>query len=213
MKISKFLLATGALVASFSANAGAQVTGSFGGPLSAFLGLSAPSACTGAPNCTLFGAGFATILGGSVQGGDLPFADIPAGGAVFQSRFLAAGPSNNGASTMTFNMPIQDIGFLWGSPDRYNRLRVNTTGGFVDFTALGMSFPSVTGDQTVSTYVRFKADAGLTITSLVFDNNPSTDAFEAANFTSSTVPEPSTYALMAAGLAALAFASKRRKLA
>lgn len=212
MKIYKHLLATAALAASFSMSASAQVTGSLGGGFGTFHALSGPAACTIGFPCTL-GPGIATIVGGTVYNADQPFADIPAGG-IFGGNFLASGPTATSPSTMTFmGTGLQYISFLWGSPDLYNTLTVNSTGGSQMFTANGMGFAVTNGNQAFSQYVQFSANAGQSITSLVF-SSPSTDAFEAANFsTTSVVPEPSTYALMAAGLLALGFASKRRKRA
>jgi len=57
------------------------------------------------------------------------------------------------------------------------------------------------GNQDVSEYVQFTASAGVMITSLSFSNAPEKDAFEAANFSVTTpIPEPSTSALLLAGL-------------
>jgi hypothetical protein len=216
MKFSKSLVVA-AVTAAFASTAGAQVTGSLGGPIGPFLGLSAPALCTGAPNCTL--GSIATISGGAVRNADLFQADQQGftvnGGAQPDGRFLAAGPNNNGNATMTFlSNNIGNIGFLWGSPDVWNRLRVNTNAGFVDFTATGLGFPSVTGSQSVSQYVRFTVtNPSNYITSIVFSNdvNQNIDAFEATQF--NILPEPSTYVMMVAGLAGLFAVSKRRKTA
>ena len=213
MKISKSFLTTAALVASFSASANAQVTGSLGGGTLPFLSLSAPSTCTAVLPCTL-GPGVASIVGGEVFFLDKPFADIPAG-VVIDNRFLASGTQVGSplgsVSTMTFSGGYGYVSFLWGSPDTNNKLTVNTTAGSQVFTASGLGFAQTNGNQAFSQYVQFQANAGVTITSLVFENSPAFNAFEVANF--SVVPEPSTYALMAVGLAALAVAAKRRKLA
>ena len=81
-----------------------------------------------------------------------------------------------------------------------------------NFTASGLGFAVTNGNQTFSQYVQFVASAGTTIASLSFTSG-GTDAFEAANFSVTPIPEPETYALMLAGLAALGFVSKRRKQA
>jgi len=208
MKFMKTVLASAALLATFGASA--QVTGSLGGGTGTFLSLSAPGLC--AP-CTL-GPGVATIVGGTTYMADQPFADIPAG-MVFQNRFLAAGPSpNTEPSTLTFTgAGVSYVSFLWGSPDTYNRLRVNTTGGFVDFTAMSLGFAVTNGNQSFSQYVQFQATGLNQITGLVFTNTPSINAFETANYSITPIPEPETYALMLAGLGALGFIARRRKRA
>lgn len=211
MKLFKTLLASVA-VATASFGAQAQVTGSLGGGAGSFLLLSSPALCTLATPCTLTGSVNATIVGGSILNSDQPFADIPKG-AIAGGNFLSAGPTTTQPSIVTFSTGIDYISFLWGSPDLYNSLTVVTTAGNMVFDVTSLGFSVTNGDQSFSQYVQFVADAGVDITGLIFTNaNPPTDAFEVANFTvTAPVPEPETYALMLAGLAAVGFISRRRR--
>lgn len=218
MNFSKSFLTAAALVASVGASAGAQVSGAASGPLSpTFLSLSAAAACTIGTPCTLGGT-IGTIVGGAVLATGQGNAAKPAGTV---GNFLAAGPGVSQPSTLTFNVGISAVSFLWGSVDNYNSLRVNTTGGSLLFQATGSAIPGGinlgltpnSGNQGVAQYVTFTANPGNTITSLVFTNNPATNAFEVANFSVTQVPEPSSLALVAAGFAMLGFVSTRRKRA
>jgi hypothetical protein len=210
MKLVKTLFAFVALAASLGAQA--QVTGSLGGGSGTFLLLSSPALCTLAVPCTLTGSVNATIVGGTILNSDQPFADIPKG-AIAGGNFLSAGPTTTQPSIVTFDTPIDYISFLWGSPDTYNDLTIITNLGNFAFSATGLGFSVTNGDQSFSQYVQFVAAAGTVITGLRFSNVPPINAFEVANFSVTAVPEPETYALMLAGLAALGFMSRRRRQA
>jgi len=204
MKLVKTLVAAAAVVASLGANA--EVTGALGGGFGTFLTLSG----SGAPNSggTLSGAVSGTIVGGSVLAADSPpFADDVAPG----SNYLTAGPVAGSPATLTFSgAGVDYISFLWGSPDMFNSLTVNSTGSAGQlFTASSLGFPVTNGDQSFNQSVQFTALAGSKITSLVF---ASTDnAFESANFSITPIPEPETYALMMAGLGVMGFVARRRR--
>jgi hypothetical protein len=214
MTFAKTLLAAAALTASVGANA--VVTGSLGGGTGPFLALATTSVGTkcapqGAATCTLGGA-TATVAGGTIYNTDLQFADRPANTPV-NSTFLASGPTSGDPSLITFASGVGYVSFLWGSPDTYNTLTVtDSAGATFNFTASGLGFAVTNGNQSFSQYVQFVASAGTTIKSLSFTSN-GTDAFETTNYTITPIPEPETYALMLAGLAALGFVSKRRKQA
>jgi hypothetical protein len=205
MKLVKTLVAAAALAASLGANA--AVNGALGGGFGTFLTL----AGSGAPNSggTLSGAVSGTITGGSVLDGDSPpFADDVAPG----SKYLTAGPFAGSPATLTFaGAGVDYISFLWGSPDVFNSLTVNSTGSSPQvFTAAILGFPATGNqDQAFNQSVQFTALAGSKITSLVFTS--SDNAFESANFSITPIPEPETYALMMAGLGVMGFVARRRR--
>ena len=216
MTFAKTLLATAAVLASFGANA--VVTGSLGGGAGPYLTLTSSAIdqkCVpnGPADCRLENASntvVANIAGGTVYMGDKTFADVPKGTV---TGFLAAGPTSSDPAVLTFTGMVSYVSFLWGSPDTYNTLTVTDSNNVsTNFTATGLGFPVTNGDQSFSTYVQFVASAGTTIRSLSFTSG-GVDAFETANYTITPIPEPETYALMLAGLAALGFVSKRRKQA
>ncbi|WP_246167308.1 PEPxxWA-CTERM sorting domain-containing protein [Sphingomonas piscis] len=160
----------------------------------------------------LNGGTIATLSGGTVYSEDKPIADIPAGTAP-GTNFLAAGPSSGQVATLTFTAPLRSFGFLWGSPDWYNRLSVKSDFGVYNFTASSLGFPVSNGDQSFGQYVRFVAGAADQIRSVTFANSSQIDAFEVSNFQVSAVPDPATWATMIIGFGAIGFAMRasRRK--
>ena len=220
MHFVKTLVAAAAVAASCGAKA--LVIGTLGGGGAPFAVLSSPTPGVAGTGGTLSGAVSATIVGGAVYAADMFFADDVIPG----ENFLATGPSAGGfgvpnTATLTFaGAGTSYISFLWGSPDTYNTLTVNTTGGGSQtFTAtgtgFGSAFPVTNGDQSFNQSVQFAAIGGTLITSLVFTSTM--DSFEAARFSAlspdqqSLVPEPATYALILAGLGALGFVAGRRR--
>ena len=215
MNFTKTLLAAAALTACIGANA--TVVASLGTGVGPFLTPTGSStACTGA-NCQI--SPITTgITGGRVLANGFPNADP----VLNNVTFLSAGPTNNGSATVSLVSGISFISFLWGSPDDtpgfVNTVTVNSMFGGAMFSqsytpsSLGFG-PNVVGNQDPSAnqYVSFSAVSGHSITGLVFASTK--DAFEATNFSVTPIPEPETYALMLAGLAALGFVSKRRKQA
>jgi len=191
-----------ALFAVAAVGAQAQAVGGLGANMSSFFALSS-----------------ANVVGGALYTVNaLPDAAIPfdlANSFVTMGDWLAAGPTNinngGGAATVTLAANVSYVSFLWGSPDSYNSLKVNLSDStFSTFTAgpLGL-VPS--GNQNYANYVNFTPfNSGVFISSLVFSSR--SNAFEASNFSvTNPVPEPETYALLLAGLAAMGMVVRRRR--
>ncbi|MDY7544649.1 PEP-CTERM sorting domain-containing protein [Glaciimonas sp. Gout2] len=119
-------------------------------------------------------------------------------------QWLAGEPNQYlGSAIVSFGIGVSDVSFEWGTPDGYNTLIVKeANGATTNFTTANLG---INGE----TYVNF-VDTGSAITSLTFDSQ-AYRSFEAANFTTTAVPEPATIALLGFGL--LGFASARRKSA
>jgi hypothetical protein len=182
--------------------ANAALVGSLGGGVGPFSTLSIAG---------LDGGATAVLTGnGSIETTDQGFADIP---KVTIGSFL--GVEGLESATLTFTAGLSYLSFLWGSPDTYNQLTVNTNLQSKNFnvTPASLNFSVTNGDQTFSQYVQFVASAGEYISSISFHNNPTTNSFEVANFQVTAVPEASTWAMLLLGFAGIGFTAYRRRSA
>jgi hypothetical protein len=209
----KTLLRSVAALGAFAAvSAHAMLTWSVGGGMTPFLALAPAGACG---VCSL-GGSFASISGGSIYTTSSPGAAAMPVGTV--GNFLAAGPTPGQPSIITFSTAVPYVSFLWGSPDQspagqtpafINKLTITTNDGPpVTLTPSSFGLPG-DGNQSFAAYVQLQGTGGTLITSLEFDST--FNAFETANYSITPVPEPSTYALMLAGVSVLGWVARRRR--
>jgi hypothetical protein len=96
-------------------------------------------------------------------------------------------------TTVTFSVPVDYVGFVWGTPDGYNTLQL-----FDGNTLLG----SFDGSVVTDTYMNFFADPGEQITSVTFSSGAC--CYETDNFSyriaGTATPEPGTLFLLGSGL-------------
>ena len=155
------------------------------------------------------GAGW--VLPSSVPG----MAAAPAGD---DTPFLSvAFPASSGIETLTIaaGQSYNYFGLYWGSIDDYNWLKFYS-GDEVVATITGLDViaaGTALGDQIApgaNRYVNFLLNGG-TYDKIEFGT--SNFAFESDNHALASVPEPGTFALFGAGLAAIGVMRKRRALA
>ncbi|MES2226977.1 MAG: PEP-CTERM sorting domain-containing protein [Pseudomonadota bacterium] len=185
MKFSKTLLAAAALVASFGANAA--------------ITFSSVAASPGDYIST--GDVYAHSGGGSTQTT-----------SVVDTYLKPLYDTNNyfvvtKGETVTFTLAANttEFNFLWGSPDPSNAIAVNGSLLGDGTTLLGALV--ATSDNAQTQWSRITATRGDFLNTIAFSTGQI--AFETA--VANPVPEPETYALMLAGLGAMAFVARRRK--
>lgn len=205
MTANRTLVAAAIALASFASSA--QVTTGLGSLSSTFLSLAGGTGVNQVSGGALYTASQSPGSGLAIR----PTNTSPAITTVGKWGAVAGvNNTNNGGgvtATLNFASGISAVSFLWGSPDTYNSLIVNTNGGSKTFTAAQLGLDP-TGNGNVANYVNFKATGPASaITSLTFVS--SSAAFEFANV--SAVPEPGTYAMLLSGLAAVGFVTRRRR--
>jgi len=149
---------------------------------------------------------FITLTGGHIfADGDAGVGSITAKPPGATGNWFSVGPSlpQTSTATMSFAGGATQVSFLWGSPDGYNVLEIN--GSTFSNPVLGTS---LNGDRTVGVYLTITATGADQINSVVFKSN--VNAFEVDHLRVTAVPEPGTYALLLAGLAAVGCAVRRR---
>jgi hypothetical protein len=196
---TKTLVAAAIALASFASSA--QVTTGLGSFGSSFLTLSSSNVMNGA----IYNASQTFTYAVRPTNSSPSITTVGNWGAVAGTQNTNTG----GGVTATLNLPngASRVSFLWGSPDTFNQLIVNTDAGSKTFTAaaLGLNPNSATN---AASYVNFTVSGGAKeISSLTFVS--STNAFEFSNV--SAVPEPGTYAMLLSGLMAVGFVARRRR--
>jgi hypothetical protein len=137
-------------------------------------------------------------------------AAMPAGGS---SCFGYVSSAKSPNSTTLDTPDLKSISFYWGSIDTYNSVEVLLASGpSQTFTGSMVPMSPANGNQAIALTnqrVTFTAGAGEVITGLVFKSTGV--AFEFDTIAAAPIPEPGTWALMAAGLGAVGFVARRRK--
>ncbi len=127
-------------------------------------------------------------------------------------NFWSIGTSGDqdGPGVVTIAGGASYYGFLYGSPDGYNSVEFFSGESSLGSFSGDDLIPPAFGDQQVGRYINVMADEGQWITTVRFTSGA--NAFESDNhaYLAAPVPEPQTYALMLAGLAAVGFVTRRR---
>ena len=170
------------------------------------------------------GNGSLYIPSGQSQSGDQPGSFVAAPYTASGSttgQFFATTPGE--AETFTFATDVKDVGIYIGSLDAENVLVIHTTSGDITYTGSqlasvpgaslpGDGTPTITGSTSNGRFTFVDSFADITGISVSETTAVSSNSFEIAQITTS-VPEPSTWAMMGLGFAGLAFAGYRARRA
>jgi hypothetical protein len=170
------------------------------------------------------GNGTLYIPSGQSQSGDQPGSSVAAPFTATGSttgQFFATTPGE--AETFTFATDVADVGIYIGSLDVENLLVIHTTSGDVTYTGTqlasvpgaslpGDGTPTITGSTSNGRFTFFDSAADITGITVSESLAVSSNSFEIAQITTS-VPEPSTWAMMGLGFVSLAFAGYRARRA
>lgn len=118
-------------------------------------------------------------------------------------------PETAGSATVDLG-GVSSFSFVWGSPDYHNSIEIHTSAGIELFDGSDLSSlfgTGINGDNTDTGLFTISATDGASLDQIVFRS--SGVAFELA--VANPVPEPETYAMMLAGLAAMGFVARRRR--
>ena len=142
-------------------------------------------------------------------------------GSTGQWWSLGTSGQQGGPGIVSLEKSATYYGFLWGSPDSYNKVSFLYDGALLASFAGSDVFVSANGNQgalAAGQFVNFWAGEGEQFNQVKFYSGG--NAFETDNHAvianqrfsiQTAVPEPETYALMLAGLCAIGFISRNRR--
>jgi PEP-CTERM motif len=172
------------------------------------------------------GTGTGTLYtpSGQSQSGDQPGSFVAAPYTATGSttgQFFATTPGET--ETFTFETDVKDVGVYIGSLDAENVLILHTTSGDITYTGTelatvpgaslpGDGTPTITGSTSNGRFTF--VDSAVDITGITVSESlgAASNSFEIAQITTS-VPEPSIWAMMGLGFVGLAFAGYRARRA
>lgn len=162
--------------------------------------------------------GGAPITGGAVVSGTVSGQHAQPFGST--GNYWSIGPTDGSPGTLNLSSfgGISTISFIWGSVDSglWNLLEVLDGGGNVIQSWTGDAVAPANGDQTLPANnplvtLTFSGGDEWNVGGLRFSANQ--NAFEVDNFSVQAVPEPSTWAFLLVGFAAVGYSLRSRKAA